>query len=159
LGLTWHLVGHLQRNKARQALELFTLIHSVDSLRLAETLDREAAKLGLLASVLIQVNASGEDSKYGFDIESALSAVRAISELDHIRVDGLMTMAPLTGDAALLRRTFRKTRELYERCREDVVKFEGRHLSMGMSNDFEIAVEEGSTMVRLGTMVFGERPS
>jgi pyridoxal phosphate enzyme (YggS family) len=159
LGLTWHLVGHLQRNKARQALELFTLIHSVDSLRVAEAIDREAAKLGLLASVLVQVNASGEGSKYGFDLESGVSAVRAVSELEHLRVDGLMTMAPFTEDVAVLRRTFSRTRELHERCREDVVKFEGKHLSMGMSNDFEIAVEEGSTMVRLGTVLFGERLS
>jgi pyridoxal phosphate enzyme (YggS family) len=158
LGLEWHLVGHLQRNKVRQALRMFTLIHSVDSLRLAREIDKEAAKSGRPAEVLVQVNASGEDSKHGFSPQDGLEAVRATTELEHVRVIGLMTMAPFTDDEAVLRGAFRHTGALFERCRDSVEKFEGRHLSMGMTNDYEIAIEESSTMVRLGTVLFGERP-
>ena len=157
IGLEWHLVGHLQRNKVRQALRMFTLIHSVDSLRLAREIDKEAAKSGHAAAVLLQVNASGEDSKHGLPVQDALQAVRAISELQHVRVIGLMTMAPFSDAEPVLRGTFRQTRLLFERCRDTVERFEGRHLSMGMTNDYEIAVEEGSTMLRLGTVLFGER--
>ncbi len=158
LGLTWHLVGHLQRNKVRQALQMFSLIQSVDSLRLAETIERKAAKAGRTFPVLVQVKASQEASKQGFAVGEALGPIRRICELEHVRVAGLMTMAPFTDDRALLRRTFRLTRTLFERCRDGLDNFEGRHLSMGMTNDFEIAVEEGSNMVRLGTVLFGERP-
>lgn len=158
MGLEWHLVGHLQRNKVREALRMFTLVHSVDSLRLAREIDSEAAKSGCPVPVLVQVNASGEDSKHGFQAQDGREAVLAITELEFIRVIGLMTMAPFTDDEAVLRGTFRQTRALFERCRDSVEKFEGRHLSMGMTNDYEIAVEEGSTMVRLGTVLFGERP-
>jgi pyridoxal phosphate enzyme (YggS family) len=157
LGLEWHLVGHLQRNKVGVALRTFALIHSVDSLRLADALDKEAGKQGVRAAVLIQVNASGEASKYGFPIEGGLSAVREICGLEGLRVQGLMTMAPLTSDEETLRRTFRRTAEFYERCRQEVEGFDARHLSMGMTNDFEIAIEEGANMVRLGTVLFGER--
>ncbi|MGD2215737.1 MAG: YggS family pyridoxal phosphate-dependent enzyme [Gemmatimonadales bacterium] len=157
LGLSWHLVGHLQRNKVRQALQLFELIHSVDSLRLAATVDKEAERLGRRAAVLVQVNASGEESKYGFSTDDALGPIAEICAFEHIRVEGLMTMAPFTADETVLRETFRRTRALFDRCRDDLERFEGRHLSMGMTNDFEIAVEEGSTMVRIGTALFGER--
>ncbi len=157
LGLEWHLVGHLQRNKVRDALELFSLIHSVDSLRLAEAIAGEAREQGRVADILIQVNASGEAAKYGFPIAEGLAFVRQVCTLEHVRVRGLMTMAPLTDDESILRGTFRRTRELYERCRASVENFEGRHISMGMTNDYEIAVEEGSSMVRLGTVLFGER--
>ena len=159
LGLSWHLVGHLQRNKVRDALSLFELIHSVDSRRLARAIEKEAAERGSRAGVLVQVNASGEESKYGFAVESALAEVREICALDHLRVLGLMTMAPLTDDESVLRGTFRRTRELFERCAAGIERFEAEHLSMGMTNDFEIAVEEGSTMIRLGTALFGERPN
>jgi len=157
LGLEWHLVGHLQRNKVKSALPMFELIHSVDSQRLAREIEKEAAKRGSQASVLVQVNASGEESKYGFDIEGAHDDVREICALEHVSVLGLMTMAPYTDDEAVLRRTFRRTRELFDRCSNGLAGFEARHLSMGMTNDYEIAVEEGATMVRLGTALFGER--
>jgi len=159
LGLSWHLVGHLQRNKVRDTLPLFELIHSVDSQRLARAIEKEATKQDVRVDVLVQVNASGEESKYGFPAESALAEVREICELDRVRVLGLMTMAPLTDDVGVLRSTFRRTRELFESCVSGLQRFEGKHLSMGMTNDFEIAVEEGSTMVRLGTALFGERPN
>ncbi len=155
--LTWHLVGHLQRNKVRQALQMFRLIQSVDSLRLAETIDKEAAKAGERAAVLVEVNASGEDAKHGFPVEDGGTALRAVCQLEHVRVVGLMTMAPFTSDEGVLRRTFRRTRELFERGGNEVAGFEALHLSMGMTNDYEIAVEEGATMVRLGTVLFGER--
>lgn len=157
LDLEWHLVGHLQRNKVHDALELFSLIHSVDSLRLARAIAREARKRDRIADILIQVNASGEAAKYGIPVAEGLPFVRQVCELDHLRVLGLMTMAPFTDDEGVLRDTFRSTRELYERCRDEVEKFEARHISMGMTNDYEIAVEEGSSMVRLGTVLFGER--
>lgn len=157
LGLTWHMVGHLQRNKVHHALRMFELIQSLDSMRLAEAIDREAAKSAQPARVLVQVNASGEESKHGFSVDGGLEAVRRICGLPNLRVVGLMTMAPLTGDEQILRATFRRTRELFEMCRDGIEEFEADHLSMGMSNDYEIAVEEGSTMVRLGTVLFGER--
>ena len=153
----WHLIGHLQRNKARVAITLFDLIHSIDSLRLARTLSKEAVRAGIEVRGLVQVNTSGEESKYGFAAEEAVEAVAEIVELPGLRIQGLMTMAPFTDDEAVLRRTFGRTRELFEACAREVAGFEALHLSMGMSNDFEIAVEEGSTMVRLGTVLFGER--
>ena len=157
LGLEWHLIGHLQRNKVGVALRTFAMIHSVDSLRLARAIDKEAAKLDVRSAILVQVNASGEESKYGVPVDEGLDVVQQISRLEHVQVQGLMTMAPFTDDETNLRNTFRRTRELYESCRDTVEAFDPRHLSMGMTNDFEIAVEEGSNMVRLGTVLFGER--
>ncbi len=158
IGLTWHLVGHLQRNKVRQALTQFSLIQSVDSVRLAKAIEAKAAKLGRSAPILVQVNASGEGTKYGVPLEGAGKAIRRICALEHLRVAGLMTMAPFTNDETVLRETFRRTRGLFLQCRDAGKGFEGRWLSMGMTGDFEIAVEEGSNMVRLGTVLFGERP-
>lgn len=156
LDLTWQLVGHLQRNKVRTALELFSLIQSVDSLRLAQAIDKEAERRGQAVEVLVQVNASAETSKHGFPVVGGLESVREISGLANLRVVGLMAMAPLTLDESVLRNTFRGTRSLFELCQEKVDRFEPRYLSLGMTNDYEIALEEGSTMVRLGTALFGE---
>ena len=152
----WHLIGHLQRNKVKQALPLFDLIHSIDSERLALELSKEAERESREVKGLVQVNTSGEAAKSGFDADEALDAVARIAALPRMCVAGLMTMAPLTDDEAVLRTTFARARELFERC-SDINGFSARHLSMGMSNDYEIAVEEGSTMVRLGTILFGER--
>ncbi|MGH7476848.1 MAG: YggS family pyridoxal phosphate-dependent enzyme [Longimicrobiales bacterium] len=154
----WHLIGHLQRNKARRALALFDLMHSVDSVRLAHELSKEAERAAREVRVLIQVNTSGEQSKSGFG-DDAVDAAGEIAALPRLQVLGLMTMAPLTEDDALLRRTFGGARRLFEECARQVGGFEARHLSMGMSNDYEIAVEEGSTMLRLGTVLLGERTS
>jgi PLP dependent protein len=157
----WHLIGHLQRNKVKRALELFDVIHSIDSLRLAKELSKEAGVAGMTVRGLIQVNASGEEAKGGIDVgddvAAAVDSVREIVELPHLQVEGLMTMAPFVADEAILRGTFSRTRRLLERCNENVAGFMGKELSMGMTNDFEIAVEEGSTIVRLGTILFGER--
>lgn len=155
--LEWHLIGRLQRNKVRQALPLFHLIHSIDSERLAAELSKEAGKAAVDVTGLVQVNTSGEAAKSGFEYDGAVESVARVCALPHLRVAGLMTMAPLTEDQAVLRTTFRRARELYDRCAAQVDGFEARWLSMGMSNDYEIAIEEGSTMVRLGTAIFGER--
>jgi pyridoxal phosphate enzyme (YggS family) len=152
----WHLIGHLQRNKAAKALPLFDLIHSLDSLRLAEALSAEAVKRGIEARALVQVNASGEDTKGGFEPAELVDALGRIAELPGMRVEGLMTMAPFTDDEAVVRAAFRRTRELLDDAARQVPGI-GRRLSMGMSNDFEIAVEEGSTLVRVGSVLFGER--
>ena len=157
----WHLIGHLQRNKSRRAVELFDLIHSVDSLRLAQALSAEGERAGSPVRGLIQVNVSGEETKGGIealaDPDAALPGIAEIAALPGLAVVGLMTMAPFTGDQATLRQTFQRARRLFDRCGSQVPGFSAEQLSMGMSNDFELAVEEGSTMVRLGTTLFGER--
>lgn len=158
---TWHLIGHLQRNKVRKALPLFDLVHSIDSVRLARELSAEATRAGVEVGGLVQVNASGEAAKSGIDVAQdvapGIAAVQEICALPGLRIEGVMTMAPLVDDPVMLRSTFARTHELFEACTRQVDNFEGQHISMGMSNDFEIAVEEGSTMVRLGTILFGER--
>ena len=146
----WHLVGHLQRNKVKTALGLFDIIHSVDSLRLAEAVGREAGARAPV-SVLLEVNVAGEESKFGLapdEVAVVLARARALPNLD---VLGLMTVAPLAADAEEVRPVFRRLRELGK-------SLELRHLSMGMSDDFEVAVEEGATLVRIGRAIFGPRP-
>ncbi|MEJ2185211.1 MAG: YggS family pyridoxal phosphate-dependent enzyme, partial [Gemmatimonadota bacterium] len=152
----WHLIGHLQRNKAQRALDLFDRIHSIDSLRLARTLSSEAARAELDVRGYVQVNVSGEDTKGGFAGAEAVDAIGAIVELPRLHVEGLMTMAPLTDDVRTLHGTFGAARRLMEEARRQVPAL-GAGLSMGMSNDFEIALEEGATILRLGTVLFGER--
>jgi pyridoxal phosphate enzyme (YggS family) len=153
----WHLIGHLQRNKVRQALPLFRLLHSLDSLRLAREVSKEAERAGVEVRALVQVNASGEETKGGFEVSAGCDAITSAATLPKLRIEGLMTMAPLTDDEGVLRATFRRTRALFDQCARTVPGFEPRFLSMGMSNDFEIAVEEGANLVRLGTILFGER--
>ena len=154
----WHMIGHLQRNKSRQAVPLFDRIHSLDSVRLARTLSKEAVRAETVVQGYMQVNVSGEESKGGIDGDSAVEAIGVMAGLENVEVHGLMTMAPLTDDEAVLRRTFRAMRDLLARLQDEVPDaLRGAELSMGMSNDFEIAVEEGATSVRLGTVLFGER--
>ena len=153
----WHLIGHLQRNKAGKALPLFDLLHSLDSLRLAQAVSAAAVKAGATVRALVQVNASGEESKGGFTAAEAVDAVGSVVALPGLSVVGMMTMAPFTDDAALIRTTFRATRAAYDQAARQVPGFSPEHLSMGMSNDFEIAVEEGATLVRVGSSIFGER--
>lgn len=154
----WHVIGHLQRNKARQAVELADLIHSVDSARIAEALAAEGARRGRPVRGLLQVNVSGEETKGGFEREAAVDALGTLAALEGLEIHGLMTMAPWTAEEGVLRRTFGAARRLLEECgRQLPGSLRGTELSMGMSNDFEIAVEEGATMVRLGTVLFGER--
>ena len=159
LGVRWHMIGHLQRNKAGRAIRTFDAIESVDSVRLARRLHLEAEKAERVSvPILVQVNAGGEPQKSGLEPAQLVDAIGEMLGLGHIRVEGLMTMAPFTAEERVLRSTFATAREGLARCRAELPGFDGRTLSMGMSNDFEIAVEEGSTEVRLGTVLLGERP-
>ncbi len=153
----WHMIGRLQRRQAPELHGTASLVHSVDSLRLAERLDRTAPEGAAPLPVLVQVNTSGEDAKTGITPESAEEVVGRVLEFSGLRVEGLMTMAPFTDDERVLRATFRALRETGERLSRALPAYEGTVLSMGMSNDYQVAVEEGSTMVRLGTVLFGER--
>jgi hypothetical protein len=146
----WHLIGHLQRNKLERTLPLVCRIHSVDSLRLLEALEQQAQAV----DVLLEVNASGEGSKGGFAPDDVMPLVPRLRELRHVRVGGLMTMAALQEPEAC-RPTFRGLRELRDRLRDELTGVHPvEHLSMGMSNDFEVAIEEGATFVRLGSVLF-----
>ncbi len=153
----WHLVGHLQRNKVRLAVGRFALIHSLDSVRLAEALEAEAATRQLEQDVLVEVNVAGEAQKSGCPLAELPALMEYSTGLAHVKVRGLMAMAPLTDDVDAQRRVFARLYAL----REELVGqgFRLPDLSMGMTNDFEAAVEEGATMVRLGTALFGERPT
>jgi hypothetical protein len=153
---TWHMIGHIQTRKARRAIVAADIIHSVDSLRLAERIARAAEDEGRRVRVLAQVNTSGEGSKTGFALESAPDEVHEVAELAALDVRGLMTMAPFVDDEAVLTKAFAGLRRLGERLRDAGAPV-GPELSMGMTNDLEIAVREGSTMVRIGTALFGER--
>lgn len=157
-GAEWHLIGHLQRNKARAAADAFSLIESVDSLSLAERLNVLAAEAGRTLPVLVEINVAGEESKHGFAPDGFRSSVERLLLLNHLEVRGLMTVAPLMADPGELRRVFRRLRELRDWARDSFSGTDFRELSMGMSGDFEVAIEEGSTMVRIGRAIFGERP-
>ncbi len=157
-GPSWHLIGHLQSNKVRHALELFDVIHSVDSLKLAEHINRVADAMGVNPRILLEVNVSGEKSKSGMRPEEVEGVIAAISaDCPRITVEGLMTMAPFSENKEDARPYFRKLRELRYTL-EDKLAIGLPRLSMGMSGDYEVAVEEGATWVRLGTVLFGERP-
>lgn len=151
----WHLVGHLQRNKVRAVVPWTALIHSVDSLRLAEELSNQAQRQGLVLEVLLQVNASGERSKFGVAVGATSYLIEQIVGLPGLRLSGLMTMAPMLEEPEKTRPVFVRLRELFEElCGLRLAGPQFRELSMGMSNDFEVAVEEGATMVRIGTALF-----
>jgi pyridoxal phosphate enzyme (YggS family) len=153
-----HLVGHLQTNKARKALDLFDVIHSVDSLHLAETISRIAQETNRTVSVLVEVNTSEEESKYGVPAERALELVRQMAPLPNIAIQGLMTVGAWLPDPEEVRPCFVMLRKLRDRISEQhIPNLDIHELSMGMTNDFEVAVEEGATMVRIGTAIFGPR--
>jgi PLP dependent protein len=158
-GLTWHFIGHLQSNKAKAAVEHFDLIHSVDRLRLAQALDQAAARQGKVQEILLQVNLAGEASKSGTAPEASQDLLSKISLMPHLKVLGLMTMPPWLRDPEEVRPYFRALRELRDRLRDlRLVDGDLPELSMGMTGDFEVAVEEGATLVRIGTAIFGPRP-
>jgi pyridoxal phosphate enzyme (YggS family) len=154
----WHLVGHLQTNKVAKVIGRFALIQSVDSLRLAEHLSKAGAAAGITTDILLEVNTSGEESKFGLPPDGVMTMCGLISALSNLRIRGLMTVGPLVNDVRLIGAAFAKLRLLKERietARIESVSME--HLSMGMTDDFEIAILEGSTMIRLGRVLFGER--
>jgi hypothetical protein len=152
-----HFIGHLQRNKVRQVVGLVRLIHSLDSHRLAEEIDRKAASIGLVQDVLVQVNVAMEESKTGIEPDGLLDFAGSLSGLPNLRMTGLSTIAPYVENPEETRWIFRRLRELGNECEEKIEGLECLELSMGMTNDFEIAVEEGSTIVRVGTALFGPR--
>ena len=156
-GPEWHLIGHLQTNKVRQALETFDFFHSVDSLRLIEKMRRTAEETGRTPRILLEVNVSGEKSKSGMSVEEVPAAVEAVLESGAFWLEGFMTMAPFSENPEDSRPHFRRLRELRDEM-EERFSVKLPRLSMGMSGDYEVAVEEGATYLRLGTVLFGERP-
>ena len=154
--LRWHMIGHLQSNKCRDAVALFQMIESVDSLHLAEEISRRADQAGKTMPILLEVNAVGEASKFGYPPDQLLAELSQVNALPRIEVHGLMGVPPWTPDPEKVRPVFRQLRELKERC-EQLLGAPLPHLSMGMTGDFEVAIEEGATVVRLGTALFGAR--
>ena len=154
----WHMIGHLQRNKVRHAVELFSMIETVDSIKLAGEIDRRCAAIGRTMPVLVEVNSGREPQKYGVVPEAVAELIERMSRLEHVTVEGLMTMGPRYGDPELARPFFQETTRLFDelKCMEDV-RVRMRYLSMGMSNTYRVAIEEGANIVRIGTKVFGER--
>lgn len=155
--LTWHMIGHLQSNKCRDAVALFDMVQGVDSLGLAEELNKAAEKQSKTIKILLEVNVAGEASKFGYKPEAVLAELDAILRLPRLELHGLMTIAPYSPTPERVRPCFRALRELRDRC-QDRIGAPLPVLSMGMSGDFAVAIEEGSTLVRIGTALFGERP-
>jgi pyridoxal phosphate enzyme (YggS family) len=156
--IRWHMIGHLQRNKVKYIIDKVELIHSVDSLRLAETIEKEAARHNITANILIEVNVAKEDSKFGLMPEELDEFVFEVAKFPHIQVQGLMTIAPFVDDPEENRGIFQRLRKLsVDIAAKNVDNITMRILSMGMTNDYTVAVEEGAAMVRVGTGIFGAR--
>ena len=154
----WHLIGHLQRNKAGKAVALFDMIETIDSMRIARAVDRHCADIGKIMPVLIEINSGRESNKSGVSPDEAEEFAREMDTLEHLRLQGLMTMGPRFGNPEDARPYFRLTKELFDSLSSaDLVDGEMRYLSMGMSNTYEIAIGEGANIVRIGTKLFGER--
>jgi pyridoxal phosphate enzyme (YggS family) len=159
-GVKWHFIGHLQTNKVKKAVELFDLIETVDSLKLAREIDKRGREEGRVMPVLIEINSGREPQKFGVRPEDAKDLVCEISGLPNIRIEGLMTMGPEAGDPEDSRPYFRLTKELFDRLRRlSITGVAMTWLSMGMSHSYRVAIEEGANMVRLGTIIFGPRPA
>ena len=155
--IRWHMIGHLQTNKVKKVVPISYLIHSVDSLKLIKTIDKESKKLNKVTSCLLQINISGEDSKYGLSAENLKSLVNnnLTNDYRNIQFNGLMGMASFSNDMDLIKRQFKKLKQLFDEFKEEINDFS--ILSMGMSNDYRIALEEGSNMIRIGSKIFGKR--
>ncbi len=154
----WHMIGHLQRNKIKYIIDKVALIHSVDSLRLAEAIQAEAAKHQVIMPILIEVNVAEEESKFGLSVEETLPLIEQVSTMENLRVQGLMTIAPYVDDPEENRWVFQRLRKLsVDISRKNINNVNMCVLSMGMTGDYEVAIEEGATMVRVGTGIFGER--
>ncbi|MCR5086300.1 MAG: YggS family pyridoxal phosphate-dependent enzyme [Lachnospiraceae bacterium] len=157
-GVTWHLIGHLQKNKVRKAVAVASMIHSVDSIELAAEIQKEAARIGKTQDILLEINVAQEESKFGLSTEQALPAARAIAEMPNVHLCGLMTVAPYTENPEENRQYFSALRELAVDIQaQNIDNIDMSCLSMGMSNDYTIAIEEGATFVRVGSLIFGER--
>ncbi|MFC2079631.1 YggS family pyridoxal phosphate-dependent enzyme [Candidatus Bipolaricaulota bacterium] len=157
-GLAWHMIGHLQRNKVKEAVRLFDLIQTVDSLRLAKAIDRACEEMGCIMPILIEVNAAREPQKSGVLPEAVINFVNQVAQLESVHVRGLMTMGPFVDDPEQLRPIFRETKVLFDRiASEGIPSVSMDVLSMGMSDSYVVAIEEGATMIRLGTTIFGPR--
>lgn len=156
--IRWHMIGHLQTNKVKYIVGRVSLIHSVDSLHLAQEIEKQAAKLDVIVPILIEVNIAEEESKFGIHKEETISLVREVATLPHIRIQGLMTIAPYVENPEDNRACFRGIKQLsVDIARENIDNVSMDCLSMGMTGDYEVAIEEGATMVRVGTGIFGER--
>lgn len=155
---TWHMIGHLQSNKAKKAVQLFDVIQSIDSLSLAEEVNKHAASEDRIIECLVQVNSSGEKQKFGVPPDKCLELVQNTLKLPHIKLTGLMTIGPLSDDEEPIRTAFKLCRDLFKKA-ANLAGPQFEHLSMGMSDDYPIAIAEGSTMIRLGTAIFGPRPA
>lgn len=156
--MVWHMIGHLQRNKVKNIVDKAALIHSVDSMRLAETIEAEAAKKDIIVNILLEVNVAEEDSKFGLKVDEVLPLVEEIAKLPHLRIKGLMTIAPFVEDAEENRPVFACLRKLsVDIANKNIDNVSVEVLSMGMTNDYQVAIEEGATMVRVGTGIFGSR--
>jgi pyridoxal phosphate enzyme (YggS family) len=154
----WHMIGHLQRNKAKKAVKVFDMIETVDSIKLAKEIDKCCGKIGKIMPILIEINSGEETQKAGVLPDDAIALIQEMSALEHIKIMGLMTMGPFTGDPEDARPYFVKTREIFKKLKEmNLANVEMRYLSMGMSNSYKVALEEGANMVRIGTKIFGER--
>ena len=154
----WHMIGHLQTNKAKKAVRIFDMIETVDSIKIAKAIDKECKKLGKVMPVLIEVNSAEEPQKAGVMPDEVISFIKDISQLENIKIKGLMTMGPFVDDIEELRPYFRRTKELFEKIRDmDIPNVEMKYLSMGMSDSYKVAIEEGANMVRIGTKIFGPR--
>lgn len=154
----WHMIGHLQKNKVKKAVRIFDMIETVDSVKLAKEIDKQCKKIGKVMPVLVEVNSGEEPQKSGVMPDEVVDLVKEISKFENIKVEGLMTMGPLLDDPEELRPYFRKTRELFEKIRDmDIPNVEMKYLSMGMSDSYKVAIEEGANMVRIGTKIFGPR--
>jgi pyridoxal phosphate enzyme (YggS family) len=153
--LEWHMIGHLQKNKAKTAIRLFDLIHSVDSMELARELNKYAEKENKIQRVLLEVNLSNEDTKYGVLKDNLMDLIESVSRMTNLKLEGLMTMPPFFDNPEMARPFFKQLREIRDNAEKTGYKLPD--LSMGMTNDFEVAILEGATMVRIGTGIFGER--
>lgn len=156
--VSWHLIGHLQTNKVRQIIDKVALIHSLDSRHLAEELQKRAEQMDLTVKVLVEVNVGAEDSKFGLSPDQVAPFLKSLSDLDRVHILGLMTVAPFLEDLESVRMVFRSLKRLFDEMKElNLPNVQMLHLSMGMTHDFEVAIEEGATMVRVGTGIFGAR--
>jgi pyridoxal phosphate enzyme (YggS family) len=153
--ITWHLVGHLQRNKAKTAVEIFDLIHSVDSVDLAVALNEHAGRADKVQRVLVQVKLAPEETKHGIEKKDLFRCLDSVAGMQNLKTEGLMTIPPFFDDPGMSRPYFRQLRDMREEAEEE--GFRLKELSMGMTNDFEVAIEEGATIVRIGSAIFGER--